>query len=102
MSNRARSFNERVSYARQAFLRNEDSRAFDDCFEMNDGEYVVSALMRMSEEDVELKAAIENDLNAHGLALWRETAKSLAHVPTHDLSKKATAHRKLPLQPRLL
>lgn len=46
INERKRDFRERVRYASAAFMRREDSRKFDNCFEMYDGSYVVTALMR--------------------------------------------------------
>ncbi|KZK92527.1 hypothetical protein PsAD14_05714 [Pseudovibrio sp. Ad14] len=94
MTYRLPSFNERVDYAHQAFLRGEDSRKFDNCFEMWDGAFVVTALMRRSLSDPELRRAIEKDFYSAGLAQWQQTAASLAHIPTDKLSSKAATHRR--------
>ncbi|QUS59167.1 hypothetical protein [Pseudovibrio brasiliensis] len=94
MTYRLPSFNERVDYAHQALLRGEDSRKFDNCFEMWDGAFVVAALMRRSLSDPELRQAIKKDLSSVGLAQWQQTTASLAHIPTHKLSDKAAAHRR--------
>ncbi|SDQ36190.1 hypothetical protein [Pseudovibrio sp. Tun.PSC04-5.I4] len=94
MTYRLPSFNQRVRYARLAFLRNEDSRAFDNCFEMYDGAFVVAALMRLSETDSELKQAMQKDFSKFGLAQWQQTTASLAHIPTEKLSSKAAAYRR--------
>ncbi|WP_057464029.1 hypothetical protein [Pseudovibrio sp. POLY-S9] len=94
MTYRLPSFNERVDYAHQALLRGEDSRKFDNCFEMWDGAFVVAALMRRNLSDLELRQAIKKDLSTVGLAQWQQTTASLAHIPTHKLSDKAAAHRR--------
>ncbi|KZK92515.1 MULTISPECIES: hypothetical protein [unclassified Pseudovibrio] len=86
-------FKQRVNYAREGFCLGEDSRAFDNCFEMYDGAFVVAALMRLSETDHELKQAIERHMSKAGLAEWQQTTASLAHIPTHKLSQKAATHR---------
>lgn len=93
----ARSFNDRVDYARRALLegRNRDNRLFDHCFEMYDGALVVTALMRQAVRcEPRLMAAIERSLTADGLAQWTATAKSYRHLVSDDaLAREAAAIR---------
>jgi hypothetical protein len=57
-------FKYRVNYTAQCFLKDIKSRAFDNCFEMNDGDAVVVALMRRAFKNYNLKRAISKN--------WRE------------------------------
>ncbi|KZL10341.1 hypothetical protein PsAD2_04000 [Pseudovibrio axinellae] len=86
-------FRQRVNYAREAFLLGEDSRAFDKCFEMYDGAFVVTALMRLCQTDTLLNQAIQKQMSRPGVIAWQKTAASLAHIPSTKLSQKAAAHR---------
>jgi len=90
------SFAGRVSYAAEAITRREDSRAFDSCFEMFDGDFVVAALMRRAQTDPQLQAGILRlfikapDFEA---VPWQATAKALAHLPDHGLEDAARKAR---------
>lgn len=55
-----------------------DSRAFDDCFEMGNGEQVVAEFVKLHDRDRELQRAAW--LNEHyiNLARWRLTAERVA------------------------
>lgn len=93
--NTTTSFPARVRYAIQGILRAEDSRAFDDCFEMHDGAYVVAAIMREAETDPALRRMIHHmfrNFDRYEDVPWHKTAAELAHVS--DLGKAATAERK--------
>ena len=90
----SKSFTERVAYARLAILRNEDSRAHDNCFEMYDGALVVTALMRQAETDPHLLAAIKRQFSIAGIGLWETTAAEHAHIPTHKLPDAARIVRR--------
>lgn len=57
-------FKYRVNYAAQCFMKGIHSRAFDNCFEMFDGDAVVVALMRRALKNDKLKQAISKN--------WRE------------------------------
>ena len=84
----------RVAYAAQCFIRRIQSRAFDSCFENNDGDYVVAALVRRAAKNPKLQAAIARDYNG-GLfpQSWTETAAKLAHIPTRKLCAAAAEAR---------
>lgn len=92
MKSRMAGFHRRVNYAHAAFLRKEDSREFDNCFEMHDGALVVTALMRRAEHDPDLKAAILRDFPCasgwEGLT-WFKTAQNHAMIKTENLAKMA-------------
>ena len=90
----SKSVTERVAYARLALLRNEDSRAHDNCFEMHDGALVVTALMRQAETDPFLRAAIKRQFSIAGIGQWEATAAEHAHIPTHKLPDAARIVRR--------
>ena len=70
LDQRKRNFLRRVNYAVQAFLQGEDSREFDNCFEMYDGEFVVVALVRKGDKDPDLRAAILDRMNPTVFQSW--------------------------------
>ena len=92
-------FSGRVSYAAHCFkttMGTPQSRAFDTCFEMWDGDAVVTALVRRCETDPALKAAIARGWRTTAPELptqWLETAARYADVPTKDLGKIAAQLR---------
>ncbi|WP_306150689.1 hypothetical protein [Roseovarius sp. MMSF_3281] len=93
--NTTASFPARVRYAIQGILRAEDSRAFDNCFEMYDGAYVVAAIMREAEGNEALRVMIHHmfrNYEQYEDVPWHKTAADLAHVS--DLGKAAAAERK--------
>ena len=91
------SFAGRVAYAIEGIKRREDSRAFDSCFEMHDGDFVVTAIMRRAQTDPELQAGIIRlFINATDLESvpWNRAATALAHLSDHaleDAARKARA-----------
>jgi hypothetical protein len=87
-------FTARVNYAAQCFMRGTRSRRFDGCFEMFDGEAVVTALVRRARKNPRLCAAIArgwSDLKDGLPVLWVETAERYAHHS--DLSALASELR---------
>ena len=57
-------FSSRVSYARHCIIDGTTSRAFDTCFEMSDGDAVVTALIRKTEQgDEKLRRAFERNMD---------------------------------------
>jgi hypothetical protein len=82
---RKKNFRHRVAYAHAALLPGESSHQFDSCFEMHDGGYVVTALMRRAGNDPALKQAITRLFNP-GLRggwetlPWQETARRNRHI----------------------
>lgn len=84
----------RVNYAAQCFMRGiSNSRHFDTCFEMFDGEAVVTALVRRCEKNSRLKEAISRQWGGVFPAMWLETAKEYSGIPTRKLSGLAAQLR---------
>lgn len=54
------------------------SRAFDNCFENNDGDQVVAFLVQRAREDSKMERAIAHDFGGSIPARWIETAARLA------------------------
>jgi hypothetical protein len=78
-------FTARVNYAALCFMRGTiSSRTFDTCFEMSDGDAVVTALIRRGEKNPKLKKAVSsiwnpNDLHESGWPnSWWEAAQKNA------------------------
>jgi len=86
-------FQKRVNYAAQCIMRNTHSRSFDTCFEMSDGDTVVTALVRRCVNNPKLKAAITLQWGGTFPEGWTETAAKLAHIPTRKLSNEARRER---------
>lgn len=90
MRERAINFRRRVEFARDAILHGDiESREFDTCFEMYDGQFVVAALLRLAEP--QLLQAIERRLGRETLLLWHHRAKPLARWLAMDLPHMAAA-----------
>lgn len=76
-------FSTRVSYARRCILNgHKGGRAFDTCFEMCDGDAVVTALVRKADHDPRLAKA----MGTTWLSACRRTAMQYNDVPTSQLS----------------
>lgn len=96
MNNNTASYPGRVRYAIAGIMRAEDSRAFDTCFEMNDGAYVVAAIMREAEKNPALRAMIGymfRNIPCYEDIPWQKTAAKLASIPDEDLGKEAAKER---------
>lgn len=95
LSLRARSddFSYRVNYAAQCIVRNTNSRRFSSCFEMNDGDAVVVALVRRSWTNKKLYDAIARQWGGEFPSEWTELADKYNSVPSRDLSKLAATMR---------
>lgn len=93
--NSSASFESRVAYAIRGLIINEDSRAFDDCFEMCDGEYVVAAIFRKAREHRILQEALVSRWSVTALEdhPWCEVEADLAHIPTDNLPAIAAKAR---------
>lgn len=88
-------FSGRVNYAAQCFMRNIGStRHFDTCFEMYDGDVVVTALVRRCEKNHRLKAAIASQFSGTFPLSWIEVAEENKDVPTRKLRDLATRMRR--------
>lgn len=96
-------FSGRVAYAKQCLKRSlkpgrswPQGRAFDTCFEMWDGDAVVTALVRKAQHDPDLKRAIARGWSATAPELppgWLETAAKYADVTDRGLGKVAAKIR---------
>lgn len=87
-------FSGRVNYAAQCFMRQiRSSRHFDTCFEMYDGTAVVTALVRRSEKNEKLRAAIASQWGGEFPQKWLDTAATYKEIPTRGLSKLAATMR---------
>jgi hypothetical protein len=93
----ANSFPGRVALAAQC-IRSGDgtgSRAYDNCFEMWDGDYVMLTLVRMAQADQPLAAGIDREWSRSGglagKALW---AQRFAHLSDDDIPVAAARVRK--------
>lgn len=83
-------FEQRVKYAAQCIMVGRThTRHFDTCFEMNDGDYVVSALIRRAENNPALMDRIKSVAN---IAMWNESHQKLAHIPRRKLAQAAKDH----------
>jgi len=92
----ADAFAARVNYAARCLRAGGDrihSRAFDTCFESNDGDLVITALMRRATKKPELVQAIKRALGKEGFAQWRQKATEWAFVPSRRLASTARAMR---------
>jgi hypothetical protein len=83
----------RVAYAADCISRQRciGSRSFDTCFEMNDGDAVVTALVRRAQKNPKLAAALPLALNVESI-----TARAATHaaVQTREFPKLAAKLRK--------
>jgi hypothetical protein len=64
-----------------------DSRELDNCFEMHDGDLVVTALVRQAQADSELAAAMYPKF-----VYWQATAQEYALIPDAELAYEARRH----------
>ena len=78
----------RVNYAAACLVRNTGigSRHFDTCFEMNDGDAVVTALVRRARKNPKLRAALPLGLNVDSI---EARAAKYESIPTRKLSDLA-------------
>lgn len=73
-------FSQRVSHAAHAFVRNSGigTRHFDTCFEMHDGDAVVTALVRRSRKNEALRRGIESAWAGKFPEGWTKCAEKYA------------------------
>lgn len=89
----------RVNYAAQCLVRRSGigSRHFDTCFEMADGDAVVTALQRRAAKNPRLHEAICREFRScndgHYPESWIKAAEDLAHIPTRKLKDAAREER---------
>jgi len=87
-------FAARIDYAAHCFVRGvRNSRSFDTCFEMWDGDEVVTALVRRTEKNARLRKAIADSWGGTFPQSWLDTAAALAHVPRNRLADHARETR---------
>jgi hypothetical protein len=90
-------FAARVEYAIYCLIHNQmDSREHDTCYEMNDGDAVVTAILRQAATNSELRASFARywRYTRNGLPVaWIETAVKYAHIPTDRLPELARRMR---------
>jgi len=89
----AGSYQARVNYAALCIMRGTRSRAFDSCFEMYDGDAVVTALVRRADKNPKLYDAIARDWGGLFPALWKDTASKYEATPTRQLAALAAQLR---------
>lgn len=88
------SFQYRVSFAAGYMVRGiRSSRALDNCFEMFDGDLVVTALVRRAMQNRKLWDAIASQWREGFPQSWIDTATKYAHVPTLQLPTEAAKIR---------
>lgn len=88
-------YKSRVNYAARAIVEGINSRAVDSCFEMFDGDIVVTALVRRAAKNPKLHAAICKQWSGKFPQLWIETADKYSCIPTKNLQDKAKEIRAL-------
>lgn len=84
----------RVNFAAAYMVRGiTNSRALDNCFEMFDGDLVVTALVRRAMKNPKLHAAIAKQWGAQFPQSWLDTAMKYAHLTTRELPHAAAYMR---------
>lgn len=87
-------FEGRVNYAAQCFVRGiSNSRHFDTCFEMFDGQAVVTALVRRCEKNAKLQAAVAAQWGGSFPQKWLDTASEYQNISTRKLRDLAAQLR---------
>lgn len=85
----------RVNYAAQCFIRGTSgTRHFDTCFEMHDGDLVVTALVHRAQKNKKLYDAIAKQWRGTFPQQWLDTAAKYSDVPTRKLAEKAAEARR--------
>ena len=83
------SFNEdfpfRVNYAAQCIMRGITSRRRNSCYENNDGDLVVVALVRRARKNPKLHAAIAKEWGGTFPQHWYDLAEKYENTHTRDL-----------------
>jgi hypothetical protein len=86
----------RVNYAAQCIMRGIiGTRALNSCFEMHDGDLVVSALVRRAQKNQQLHDAISKQWRGAFPQQWLDTSAKYSDVPTRKLAEKAAEVRRL-------
>jgi hypothetical protein len=90
-------FPARVALAAQCIRTGDGigSRAFDNCFEMSDGDMVMLMLLRMAESDPVLARGIDREWSkSGGRAGYAPFMARFAHLPDHRIQGAAAEMRK--------
>ena len=88
------SYQYRVNFAASYMVRGiTDSRALDNCFEMFDGDFVVTALVRRAMQNRKLWEAIAKQWREGFPQSWVDTANKYAHLKTRQLPTAAQTLR---------
>jgi hypothetical protein len=88
-------FNTRVNYAIACMKKKRTgTRSFDNCFEMWDGDYVVTAILRRALKNPEFEIVLRNYLRTIELREdWEQTAKKFENLSNKELKIEADEHR---------
>lgn len=87
-------FPSRVNYAVQCFkVGSTGGRKFDSCFEMYDGKYVVTAIVRRARKDPKFESKLKSHLNQVTWDKWQETADKFSHLSNKELKAEADKTR---------
>jgi cystathionine beta-lyase family protein involved in aluminum resistance len=82
----ADNFQQRVNLAASYITKGiRNSRTLDSCFEMYDGDFVVTVLVRRAMKNPKLHAAIAKEWGGEFPQQWLETAEKHAHVKTRQI-----------------
>jgi hypothetical protein len=88
-------FNTRVNYAVACMkTKRTGTRSFDNCFEMWDGDFVVTAILRRALKNPEFEIVLRNYLRTIDLwEDWEQTAKKFENLSNKELKIEADNHR---------
>jgi hypothetical protein len=88
-------FNTRVNYAISCMkTKRTGTRSFDNCFEMWDGDFVVTAILRRALKNPKFEIVLKNYLRTIELwEDWEQTAKRFETLSNKELKIKADEHR---------
>lgn len=95
-------FGGRVAYAAKIIAYGRSpSRAFDNCFENNDGDEVAAAIVRRARKNPKIAANLDNYLNRQSA---EKAAERLADIPTRQLpvvARETRARKEVEFRERL-
>ena len=86
-------FQYRVNYAAKCIMNGITSRRRDSCYENNDGDLVVVALVRRARKNAKLWQKIAKDWGGEFPRYWLDIADTYASTPTNKLPELASAMR---------
>ncbi len=88
-------FSQRVSYAVRCILRGTDSRHFDTCFEMDDGDAVGVAVYRQSLKKPELAEKIWTRINQQTIMVQVEKMRDIPDRKLKDEARRLRLAREI-------